>query len=203
MSTHYAPLEKIPACDLFDGRLDPFGVSEHFVPGETSHQKKCLTDGRNYIWVNVDDQGFVDTIVRYGGNAPRKILEAIADSCNADIVSEHEPRYWGFNTRDELDAYEEKMAKESEEKFHVELLKYLHGEANNIRPGTIEMIHAEIAKDLVENDPRLLLPINKEKLCSEIQSIYDNKDAFRITLTPEEVAAAEMSVTHEDDLPNA
>jgi len=45
------------------------------------------------------------------------------------------------------------------------------------------------------------LAINKEKLLSEIDVIYDREHAIRITLTPEQVAAATVSVTHEDDLP--
>jgi hypothetical protein len=65
------------------------------------------------------------------------------------------------------------------------------------------MTWAEIAKRLVEDDPELLLPSNKEKLRSEIDTVYDREHAVRIKLTPEQVAAAIMSVTHDDDLPSA
>ena len=82
-------------------------------------------------------------------------------------------------------------------------MKYLRGEPNDIRPGTVGMIWAEIAKKLVEDDPELLLPTNKEKLRSKIDAICDRDHAVRIKLTPEQVAAAIMSVTHDDDLPSA
>ena len=69
---------------------------------------------------------------------------------------------------------QEKMSQEHEEEFHIELLKYLRGEPNDIRPGTIGMLKAEIARTLVEKDPSLLLSVNKDKLRNEIQSIYDH-----------------------------
>ena len=78
MSTYYAPLNKIRAGDLFDGRLEKFGVREH-ITTDSTETSKCLTDGRNYLWVFVNDAGFVANINRYGGNAPSKILNAIAE----------------------------------------------------------------------------------------------------------------------------
>jgi len=71
----------------------------------------------------------------------------------------------------------EEMSRKSEEEFHIELLKYLRGEPNDIRPGTNGMCMAEIAKKLFENDPTLLLPINKDKLRNEIQSVYNRDHA--------------------------
>ena len=65
------------------------------------------------------------------------------------------------------------------------------------------MTCAEIAKRLVENDPELLSPENKEKLRSEIDAVYDREHSVRVTLIPEQVAAAVIRMTHEDDLPSA
>jgi hypothetical protein len=62
---------------------------------------------------------------------------------------------------------------------------------------------AEIAKRLVENDPTLLLPENKDKLLNEARSTYDRDHALTVTLTPEDLAFVEMIATHEDDLPKA
>jgi hypothetical protein len=61
-----------------------------------------------------------------------------------------------FDTQEEWDAHWERMAREDEENFYIEVLKYLRGEPNDIRPGTAGMIKAEIAKKLVENDPARL-----------------------------------------------
>lgn len=204
MSTDYALLKKVQACDLFDGRLEAFGVREKIVADETTEGKRCLTDGRNYLWVYVNDDGLVSSLTRYfPGGAPGKILNAVAEACDTHIVSEYEPQYWGFDTQAEWDAAEERMSRKAAENFHAELSKYLRGEPNEIRPGTIGMTCAEIAKRLVENDPELLSPENKEKLRSEIDAVYDREHSVRVTLTPEQVAAAVMRMTHEDDLPSA
>jgi hypothetical protein len=204
MSTDYAPVKKIIAHELFDGRLNAFGVREEIVPDGTTKRKRCLTDGRNYMWAYIDDDGFATCLTRYApGGAPGKILNAIAEAFDTDMISEYEPQFWGFDTQAEWDACMAQMSKEADAKFHAELLKYLRGEPNDIRPGSIGMIQAEIAKELVEKDPALLLPENKDKLRSEVDTIYDREHAMKITLTSEEVAAAVLSVTHEDDLPHA
>src|SRR6516164_5670997 len=92
MSTDFVSLKKIAARDLFDGRLEEFGVLEHVKPDETTETKRCLTDGRNYLWVYINNEGFVACFSRYGGNAPGKILSAITDAFDTDIVSEYQPQ---------------------------------------------------------------------------------------------------------------
>jgi len=202
MSTDYAPFNKIRPRDLFDGRLEKFGVREQLTD-DTTETSKCLTDGRNCLWVYINDAGFVGNITRYGGNAPSKILNAIAQTFDTDIFSEYEPQYWGFNTPEEWYAWQEKLAKEDDEKFHAELLRYLRGEPNDIRPGSVGMGWAEEAKKLVGNDPTLLLPENKDKLLNEARSVYYRDHAVTVTHSPEDIASMEMIATHEDDLPKA
>lgn len=177
MSTDYKTLKDIRACGLFDGRLENFSVREHVKPGETTETNRCLSDGLNYLWVSIDDEGFVSGLTRYGFNVPNKILNAVAKVFDAEIVSEYEPQYWGFDTQEEWDASLGRMSREAEEKFHTELLKYLCREPNDIKPGTVGMCEAEIAKKLIAKDPTLLLPTNKDKLRNEIQSIRDRDRA--------------------------
>jgi len=203
MSTDYAPFNKIRPRDLFDGRLEKFGVREQLT-ADTTETSKCLTDGRNCLWVYINDAGFVGGFTRYFPNgAPGKILRAIARAFDTDIFSEYEPQYWGFNTPEEWYAWQEKLAKEDDEKFHAELLRYLRGEPNDIRPGSVGMGWAEEAKKLVGNDPTLLLPENKDKLLNEARSVYYRDHAVTVTLSPEDIASMEMIATHEDDLPKA
>jgi hypothetical protein len=201
MSTDYALLRKVSARDLFDGRLETFGVREEIVSSTTERQR-FLTDGRNHMWAYIDDDGLVACITRYAsGGAPGKILNAIAEAFDTDIVSEHEPQFWGFDTQEEWDACMEQMSKEYDERFYLELLKYLRGEPNDIGPGTVGMTRAKIAKELVEIDPALLLLTNKDKLLSQIDTIHDREHTVKITLSPEQQAAVILSVTNEDDLP--
>ena len=204
MSTDYRLLKKVPACDLFDGRLEKFGVREHVKPEATTETSRLLTDGRNHLWVYIDDDGFVDRLSRPAFKGfPGKILNALANVFDTDIVSEYEPQFWGFDTEEEWDAWQRQISQEHEEEFHIELLKYLRGEPNDIRPGTVGMCQAEIARTLVEKDPSLLLSVNKDKLRNEIQSIYDHEHAVTVTLSPEDMALVRMLSTDEDDLPRA
>jgi hypothetical protein len=173
MSTDFHPIKDIPASDLLDGRLEEFGVYEHFN-AETDAKKRMLTDGGgNFLWLYVDDAGLISCLTRYFPNGnPDKILDAIADAFDTEIVSEYESQFWGFDTHEEWDARQRELSQEYEEEFHNDILKFLRGEPNDIGAGTIGMIKAQIAKKLVENDAALLLPDNKEKFRAEIQSIY-------------------------------
>jgi hypothetical protein len=124
MSTCYYLIKKVPAADLLDGRLEEFGVSWG-TSEDTSSEKheafKWLTDGHNYLSLSINDDGFIGTLERRGANAPGKILNAIAEAFDTDIVSEYEPQFWGFDTQEGWDAWWEQRSRESEEEFDVEL----------------------------------------------------------------------------------
>ena len=202
MSTDFILSRKVSANDLFGGRLATFGIQEH-VSSDTSERNRCLTDARNYLWVYLTEDGFVCCLSRYGANAPGKILAAINEAFETDVFSEYEPQYWGFDTQEEWDAAEKKLADQHRDRFYADLCAYIRGEPNDIRPGTIGEIKAKIAKTLVESQAALLQPENKDRLLSEMEAIYDRDHALIITLSPEEIALAEMLATHEDDLPKA
>jgi hypothetical protein len=65
------------------------------------------------------------------------------------------------------------------------------------------MTKAKIAAKLVEKDQTLLLPENKDKLLTEIASIYRRDHTVRVTLDPQQTAFADMLATDKDDLPRA
>ena len=66
MSTDYRPIQNIRFSDLFDGRLERLGVREGVTEETGLTSRRCLTDGRYYVWVykNSDDE-FVDRLVLY------------------------------------------------------------------------------------------------------------------------------------------
>jgi hypothetical protein len=122
MSTDFTPGRRIFARDLFDGRLPTFGVHEWVAPDQApddgqdddlsvpltlqSAQKRTLTDGRgNYLWVSINDDGAVAVFTRYGRNDTRAILGAVAEAFEAEIFSEDEPQFWGFETNEELEGH--------------------------------------------------------------------------------------------------
>ena len=79
MSTSYASLEPIRMADLFDGRLESFGVHEHYTK-ETTPNQRFVTDGLNFLWVYSDEKGLILGFTRRGMNAPQHILGAIAEA---------------------------------------------------------------------------------------------------------------------------
>ena len=88
MSTHFVLLKKILAAEAFDGRLEAFGVGEQVIPGHTTEKWRCLTDGESHLWASIDDNGFLNTITRYGANAPGPILDALCEAFETEAVSE-------------------------------------------------------------------------------------------------------------------
>ena len=203
MSTSYRPLKEISAQDLFDGRPEELGIREHAAVG-SNERSRCLTDGRNYLWVYIDERGNISDLVRYAPNgAPGKIMNAIGQVSETYIASEYEAKYWGFDTEEEWEAFQEKLSKEGRDEFYVDLMKFLRNEPHDFRPGTNGMTMADLAKTLVEKDPSLLNPENREKLLAKIDEVFLGEHAIQVKLTPEDIAVAEMRVTHEDDLPQA
>jgi hypothetical protein len=214
MSTYYRSLNPITFDEVFDGRMARFGVREHVEPGGTSDTDRCLTDGRNYLWAYATEDGFLGDIARYGGggaatydipmgapNAPGKILEAIAEAFDTEIVSEYEPQYWGFETEEEMDARHHEIHQEHRQEFYEEILRYLRGEPNDIRKGTIGARRAEIAKELISQTPDLVE--DKDRLLNEVERIDEERHVLKVTLTQEDLDLARLCAAHEDDLPQA
>jgi hypothetical protein len=201
MSTWYRPLRAILLEELLDGRLAQFEVREFHVPDKTTEQNRCLTDGRNYVWVYGTESGSVE-FTRYGGNAPGRILQAVQEAFDVVIVSEYEPQFWGFDTKEQWDASEKERARQQREYYYLELVKFVRGEPNDIRPGTIGENEAMIAKQLVTDRPELLLPEMKDEFFRAIEG-YRRNLAITVTLTQEEMAVVQMIAHHEDDLPSA
>ena len=202
MSTHFRPLTPIRMADLFDGRLKDVGVHEHHSK-ETTANQKCLTDGRNFLWIDGDEKGLVSFLSIYGMNAAQRILQAICDEYDVDIVSEYEPQFLGFKTQEEWDAWERAMATKADEDFYNEVVKFVRGEAHDIKPGTNGMVLAEIAKRLIAESPDLLAEDKRPDLIKAVNLVYERDHAVVVTLTDEDLAVAGMAATHEDDLPQA
>ena len=203
MSTCYMPIEKISFADLFDGRLERFEVREHVTEGEMSDTERCLTDGRNYLWVYSGSDGALSLIKRYGFNAPGRILGAIAEIFDTDIFSEYEPQYWGFDTQEEWDQTEKKFAEKHEVEFHAEIIEFVTGGPNKFRAGTVGMIMAEIAKGLVAENSGLLSLDKKAELMEAIYQAFRADHVVTVKLDDQAIAAVRMAMTHENDLPEA
>src|SRR4029077_16817081 len=136
MSTDFKIDQKVSAHDLFGGRLGKFGVREHQTI-DTSERSRCLADGRNFLWIYIADDGFVNCLTRYGANAPGKILKAIAETFATEIFSEHGPQFGGFDTKEKWDAVMQEIADQGRYEFYANICAYVRGETSDIRSGTI------------------------------------------------------------------
>jgi hypothetical protein len=184
MSINFRPLTPIRMEDLFDDRLEDVGVYEHHHKEATSHYR-CLTDGVNFLWVYSNEEGLVSTFCRWAPNGnPQRILCAIADQFDVDIVSEYEPQYWGFETEEEWEAAWAAMAQKDEQDFYNEVAKFVRGKDHDIKFGTIEMIQAEIVKRLIAENPHLAAEDKLPELTKAVATIYDRTV---VTLTNEDV----------------
>ncbi|MGC1181174.1 MAG: hypothetical protein WA884_19660 [Methyloceanibacter sp.] len=152
----------------------------------------------------IAERGFVSELTRFFSNgAPGKILRAISEAFDTDIFSEYEPQFWGFDTQKEWDSWREASAKKDQDEFYADLVNFVSDKPNGIRPGTVGECQAQIAKRLLEADPGLVLPERRAELMDKIETIYDRDHAIHVTLSDEEMALAQMTVTHEDNLPKA
>jgi hypothetical protein len=174
MSTDYATEKEIRYADLFDGRLEKYGIKESRET-KGSSEFHYITDGTNSLSISADDDGMLGCISRHGGNNPHPILDAIAEVFDTAIFSEHQPQFWGCKTWEEWEeAYKEFCVsiKNNRRQRCKELYKYLNGEACDLQPG-IEMSVAEIARELVHQFPELILPANRDRLLGIIYHRYE------------------------------
>jgi hypothetical protein len=203
MSTNYRPIKNILARDMFDGRLAKLGVHEHILD-DTAAATRLLTDGCNFIIVHINAEGVVDGFTRRGMNAPGKILDVIEVAFDTEIVSEYEGRYWGFESDEEFEKWQEEQAKAANEEFFADVLRYLKGEPHRLQTGTIGMLTAEQVKKQVAKRPELLDAKNENELRALVEHILHRGDhVVTVTLTEQDLAYADMIATHESDLPSA
>lgn len=202
MSTDFRTEKEITFEELFDGRLESFGVKEEVVEGRTAADMRCLIDGPNYVWVYGDE--VVNRIRRFGNaNNPNKILSAIGEAFETDIFSEHQPQYWGFETTKEWDDAEKRLHKKHQAELYVDIMKIIRGEPNSIKSGTVGMTQAYIAKELIAENPNLASPNCMEELMETIDIIYMNNHTALNELGDWGLAIMQMIAAQEDDLSHA
>src|SRR5436309_15725248 len=121
MSTNYPLSKRVAIQELFDSRLESLGIVEYLVPDKTKEERRCLTDGRNFLWASGSEEDL--RLTRYMPNgAPRRILRAIAEAFDTEIFSEYQPQYWGFDTQAEWDAVLDAMEEKGRDEFYEDLI---------------------------------------------------------------------------------
>jgi hypothetical protein len=112
MSTDYKFEKAIRIEELFDGRLERFGIYEKAIEGQTSSNSRLLIEGPNGMIVYGDE--VVGTIKRCGLNNPANILNAITDTFDTRVMSEYDPQFWGYETEEEWDRAQYEIHKEGQ-----------------------------------------------------------------------------------------
>jgi hypothetical protein len=171
--------------------------------GKKTGGRRKGTKNKRLSLPHSNEQGLVTSFSRHGGNAPARILRAIADMFDVDIVSEHEPEYGGYETEEEWFAAEEAWHEKHQVEFYNEVARFVRGESHDIKSGTVGMIEAEIAKRLVTESPELLDEDKRRELIKAVKIIYDRDHLVKVTLSQQEIDFVKMVATHEDDLPQA
>lgn len=157
--------KKLNAQDLFDGRLEAFGIREH-----QGGNRRCLTDGSDFLWVYMDHEGWVSTISAIESDRPSKIAGAIGEAFDIKLFTRDEPQYWGFGTQEEWDTAKKRERDEARKRLYDNVCAYVRGE--NINLSTIEERKAKIAKALFQTDSALMQSENKDKLLAGIEAVY-------------------------------
>ena len=157
MTTEYIVCGNVNAKELFCERLEASGLREHMTAN-----RRCLTDGQNYLWVYMTHDGTVSGFAPAGPDAPRTMLNSISQLFNIHIFTDRDPQYWGFGSQEEWDAAENQASK----KRYDDLCAFVRGEADGQSSAD-----GEIAKVLVGVDASLLQPENKGRLLAGVDAI--------------------------------
>jgi hypothetical protein len=202
MSTSYRPIPAIPFQMLFDGCLDKHSIRAEADPDGAAGRRRLVgSDG--ILEVYEEDDGASIFQRRSFTPIPWSVIDALTEEFGVELVSEHDHRYSGFATKEEETEFHERIAKESEDKFYQDVLHHLRGEPNGLKTGTVGMLQAEIAKDLVTRDESLMWPESRQKLLETVNAIYRRDHCITVTLIPEDMGAVELMVARTNKLPNA
>jgi len=133
----YVSMRSLPFADLFDGRLQTMGIREDTTHELVTEQMRCLVDRNTnrFLWVARHDSGLVGQFAQYGlWNDCQPILAAISRRFGLPIVSEYQPAFWGYGSRDAWWAAMTIM-----EEAKVQFIKAVAGEPCEFDDGSEEM----------------------------------------------------------------
>ena len=191
MFTYYRLDKKIKFKELFDGRLERFGVYNAGTKVVT-RTWGCLHDDRNSLVVEGDE--VVESMTGFGlFNATEKILTAIATAFNTEIFSEYQPRVWMYKTEEEWGHDQRKSIERNPVIFYNMVIKHVREETQELTPFRDGWLMVKAAKDLIFENPGLASPdremelmekTNKRSIAIYNTIIYKSVQKFMVA-TPE------------------
>jgi hypothetical protein len=109
MSTDYITIPQFRFADLFDGRLKKHGVREK-IRDDTTETDRYLEGSDGVLSASRTEGGYSLFQREAFSSIPRDVIDALTKEFEVDVVSEHNPRYWGFETAEEWSAHEQKLS---------------------------------------------------------------------------------------------
>lgn len=153
MLTHYRLEKKIKFKELFDGRLERFGVYNACTKVVT-HTWGCLHDDRNSLIVEGDE--LVESMSGFGlFNDTEKILTAITTAFNTKIFSEYKPQVWMYKTEAEWRRDRRNHTERTPDFFYNMVIKHVRGETQECAPFADGLLMVRVAKELIFENPDL------------------------------------------------
>ena len=108
--TRYKSVKPESLSPLFFRRLKPLGFREYIHHELTTEKSRFLTNGKVLVWVTIGEDGRIFFSVDDDDKSSIKIVLAMLAAANSAIVSEHRPKYWGYETEEEwVDALKAKQ----------------------------------------------------------------------------------------------
>lgn len=159
--------------ELFDGRLESFGIKEIAGNGGVIGVSRCLFDGNNYLWVF--GEKYVETITRYNSNNPNNILSVISEQFDTDIFTEDEPGFLGFKDEEEMRCFFEQIATKNRDRLYQNIINFLLLKPHGIARDTHGMTKALMAHELVVEDSTYLDICRKDELMEAIEILCREK----------------------------
>jgi hypothetical protein len=158
----------LPYDEMFDGRLQRFGVYER-IGALTAVGHRSLTDGRNSLWVDAGHDGLVSKMTVWGTNDPKQIFAAMSGTYGVDIAPEAE-----YN--------DERRKTEFDDKLYVAVSDQLHEEPSRTLASQVLVakdacdvlfkLRLLIGLELAKEDPTLMRLDKKRELLTRIDGVY-------------------------------
>ena len=81
--------------DMSDGKI------REEITEQSRSDNRCFTDGKNYVWLSIDDDGNVYTFARYGQNDESFMIDLVETKLGYKLYNEHEDEYWEIRDYDD------------------------------------------------------------------------------------------------------
>jgi hypothetical protein len=170
LSTDYRPLSPIRMDDLFDGRLSQYGVYEGDDP-ECTARNRLLSDGTSSLWVSCNEARLVSLVTSCAGNKVERIVRAVEHAFQTTLVSEYQPEYWGYSSREECDEAWERIYRKHRDSFYAQLMAAVAGRSVEFEVHTVSNALVQLAKGLLDQEPKLAFPAQRDALLTTMLEV--------------------------------